>query len=114
MTSGQGSRPPAPLTGTVNAHTVQPFDADVQRAAEPIVTAEFGRRGNELNRLVPLLHPFYRNAGLSLAEVFRAGSAKPTRRVELAAAFEEDWREAKELEAETTAALDALEAKRPR
>ena len=54
-----------------------------------------------LNRVVPALHPFYRNAGLSLAEVFaRRASAE---------AFERDWRDATELDAATSAALDALE-----
>ena len=99
---------------TGNADAVQPLGEVARRAGEPVVAAEFSRRAAELGRLIPVLHPFYRNAGLSLVEVFRAPVAKSERRAELAAAFAQDWRDATELEAETTAALDALEAKRTR
>lgn len=62
---------------------------------------ELAQRATALQRLAGALHPFYRNAGLSLADVL-AGRAK-------LATFEQDWRDATELEAATTAALDALE-----
>ena len=99
---------------TGDADVVLPVGEVARRAGEPVVAAEFSRRAAELGRLIPVLHPFYRNAGLSLAEVFRAPAAKPERRDGLVAAFAQDWRDATELEAETTAALDALEAKRAR
>lgn len=86
--------------------------ADVlARAAEPIVAAELTRRAAEVNRLVPVLHPFYRNAGLALGEALAARTAKADLQAERVAAFAAEWREACELEAATTAALDALEAK---
>jgi len=97
-----------------DADVVLPLGEVARRAGEPIVAAEFSRRAAELGRLIPVLHPFYRNAGLSLAEVLRAPAAKPERRAELTAVFAQDWRDATELEAATTAALDALEAKRAR
>jgi hypothetical protein len=81
-----------------------PLGEVFSHAGEPIVAAEIQRRATALNRLLPVLHPFYRNAGLSLAEVF-AGRAP-------AETFERDWRDAIELESATSAALDALEAKR--
>jgi hypothetical protein len=80
------------------------------RVEEPLVTAELARRAGELGRILPALHPFYRNAGLSLAEALAAGDQPVARRRELAAAAERDWRDARELEASSAAALDALEA----
>ena len=80
------------------------------RAGEPIVASELSRRATELGRLVTLLHPFYRNAGLSLAEVFSARTAKPGARVIACAAFARDWQDAVDLDAATSAALDAVEA----
>jgi hypothetical protein len=61
-----------------------------------------------LTAVLPALHPFYRNAGLSLAAVFAAGPATARERTAHVAAFERDWRDAVELEAATTAALDGL------
>jgi hypothetical protein len=88
---------------------VVPLAAVVARGAEPIVAAELTRRATELARLIPILHPFYRNAGLSLAEAFATRTAKPEKREAASAAFAQDWRDALELEAATTAALDTLE-----
>lgn len=77
-------------------------------AGELWVDLELQRRTNELNRLVAALHPFYRNAGLSLgAALGTRGDAR--QREKLCAAFESDWRAARELEAEASAALDRLE-----
>ena len=81
------------------------------RAEEPIVAAELTRRAAEVNRLVPVLHPFYRNAGLALGEALAARTAAAEKQGERVAAFEADWREARELETATTAALDALEGR---
>ncbi|MBL9202677.1 MAG: hypothetical protein JNL39_19345 [Opitutaceae bacterium] len=88
---------------------VVPLPAALGRAEEPIVAAELARRAAELSRAVPTLHPFYRNSGLSLAEAFASRGAKPDKRAAASSAFAGDWRDALELEAATTAALDALE-----
>lgn len=78
-------------------------------ADEPLLQAELARRAVELGRALSALHPFYRNAGLSLAEVLGAG-ARDTAKIESQClAFEEDWRDATELEVATRSALDALE-----
>lgn len=82
-------------------------------AREPVVHAELARRGAELGRINSSLHPFYRNAGLSLADVLGTGTEDPSRRSVRCAAFERDWRDARELEAAATAALDALEKAGP-
>lgn len=91
---------------------VVPLADVLARTGEPIVAAELQRRAGELARLVPALHPFYRNAGLSLAAAFTESpeGRKPTP-AERAAAFEADWRDAVALETASTAALDALEAR---
>lgn len=81
------------------------------RAEEPLVAAELVRRAAELGRILPALHPFYRNVGLALAEAFEGREQPVARRRELAAAAERDWRDARELEAASAAALDALEAR---
>jgi hypothetical protein len=88
---------------------VYPLREVMRRVQEPAIVAEVRRRELELGRLVPALHPFYRNAGLSLAEVFQARAVRPARMDVLCAAFEQDWRDAVELHAASTAALDALE-----
>lgn len=95
-----------------DADSVVPLGGVLARASEPIVAAELKRRESDLARLVSALHPFYRNAGLSLAAVFRGRTAPPARRVALVAAFETDWLDATELEAASTAALDALDARK--
>jgi hypothetical protein len=68
---------------------------------EPAMKADLARRALALNRIVAALHPFYRNAGLALAELF-AGRGT-------VAMFEQDWSDAAELEAASVTALDALE-----
>jgi hypothetical protein len=93
------------------ADLVVPLGDVLARGAEPIVAAELQRRAAELARFVPALHPFYRNAGLSLAAAFSARGNSEAMRTGLAVAFESDWRDAAELEAASTAALDGLERK---
>ncbi|MBI5767141.1 MAG: hypothetical protein HZA93_05050 [Verrucomicrobia bacterium] len=91
---------------------VLPLAAVLERNAEPLVEIELNRRAAELNRVMASLHPFYRNAGLSLAAALGAPRAgKTARRAELARTFADDWRDATELEAATSAALDAPERK---
>lgn len=98
------------LTPAGDADAVVPLREVLARAAEPVVGADVARRVTELERLMPTLHPFYRNAGLSLAEALRRGPNEPKRRDALCAAFESDWRDALELQRASTAALDALTA----
>ncbi|MBI5690608.1 MAG: hypothetical protein HZC55_10990 [Verrucomicrobia bacterium] len=90
-----------------------PLAAVLERRAEPLVAAEIARRAAELERLVPALHPFYRNAGLSLAEALGSG-AGPKEAAKIAArcaAFAQDWKAGLDLEAAANAALDALESR---
>ncbi len=88
----------APTQGDV----VVPLRAVLAHAHDGIVAGEFERRAAELRRIAPALHPFYRNAGLSLLDAFaQARTALPERRELLAAAFEADWRDAVELAAAT-------------
>lgn len=90
---------------------VVPLREVLSRKGEAIVAAEVTRRTTELARLIPALHPFYRNAGLALAEAFRATTRDADRREALCVAWEQDWRDATELEGATAAALDKREAK---
>ena len=94
---------------TGDADVVVPLSIAVARAAQPVVTSELTRRAGELSRLLPGLHPFYRNAGLSLGEVFASRSLPAAKRNAATAAFEKDWDDAVELQAATRAALDGLE-----
>jgi hypothetical protein len=89
---------------------VVPLAGVLERGSEPVVEAEIARRASELSRLVTNLHPFYRNAGLSLGDAFAARQLSAAKRAAAAASFEQDWRDAIELENATRSALDALEA----
>lgn len=91
---------------------VLPLRSVLAHGNDAVLQAELRRRGTELGRLVPALHAFYRNAGLSLAAAFQTTSVTPAKREAACAQFDEDWRDAIELEAATKAALDALEAQR--
>lgn len=90
---------------------VMPLRTVMAHAGEPIVAAEIKRRATELRKLLPSLHPFYRNVGVSLAEVFGADLRRPERFAARCDAFEQDRRDADELAAATTSALDAWEKK---
>ena len=92
--------------------TVVPLPDVLGRAGEPPVDVELKRRAAALNRLLPVLHPFYRNAGLALAEAL--GTRATGARLDAwCGAYALEWRDATDLEAATTAALDALERKSP-
>jgi hypothetical protein len=84
---------------------VLPLRFVLRRAGEPAVAAELAARAADVERVAPALHPFYRNAGLSLLEVLRAPGAATEARI---ARFEADWRDATELETATNEALDVL------
>lgn len=61
------------------------------------------------------LHPFYRNAALSLVSALSAAATAKSADFALARErFEADWRDATELEAASADALDALEAQQTR
>src|SRR5687768_568524 len=51
---------------------VIPLSVVLARATEQVVMAELARRATEVSKLITSLHPFYRNAGLSLNEAFAA------------------------------------------
>ena len=85
---------------------VVPFRRVLDNSHEPLVLAEIGRRRLQLERLIPRLHPFYRNAGLALDAALREGVKLPLRRGALLAAFEQDWRDGAELEESMNTALD--------
>ena len=95
------------------ADAVMPLREVLAHAREPGVDAELKRRAVALNRVLTSLHPFYRNAALSLAEVLAVRGPAAERREARCAAFEQDWRDATELEAASAAALDALERRNP-
>lgn len=89
---------------------VVPLRTLLSQVNDGIVAAEFSRRAAELSRLAPTLHPFFRNAGLSLLDVFIEGrKALPARREALVAAFESDWHDALELAGAARAVLDDWE-----
>lgn len=95
---------------TTDGHeAVEPLRVVLAHGAEPAAGEELQHRIMALSRLLPSLHPFYRNAGLALAEALGARAASTTQRGALCVAFESEWRAATELEVATTAALDALE-----
>lgn len=76
------------------------------RGRERWYAAEIAHRQTELTRVLPALHAFYRNAGLSLSDALL--SQEP-HRDEAWAKFEQDWADAQELEAASTATLEAME-----
>jgi hypothetical protein len=91
-----------------------PLAEVLARRSEPLVAAELARRGAELGRSVAGMHPFYRNAALTLAEAFAlpAGPEGDRRKPALGAQWERDWADGLALEAATRAALDRWEARR--
>jgi len=94
---------------------VVPLRFVLRQRGEPAVAATLSARAKELERVIPSLHPFYRNAGLALAACL--ASKKRRSDDELAVACEEfdrEWRDAVELETTTREALDALTASRRR
>jgi hypothetical protein len=91
---------------------VVPLREVLARGAEPVVEAELARRVAALNRVLPALHPFFRNAALSLAEALALRDVSNEKQEAACVAFERDWLDALELAAASSAALDALETKR--
>ena len=91
-----------------------PLAEVLTRRTEPLVAAELARRGADLGRSVAAMHPFYRNAALTLAEAFALGAHREIdrRREALVAQWERDWAEGRALEAATAEALDRWEARR--
>jgi GNAT superfamily N-acetyltransferase len=89
---------------------VIPLSVVLARATEQVVMAELARRAIEVSKLITSLHPFYRNAGLSLNEAFAARTLSLAKREKAAAVFAQDWADAMELESTARSALDALES----
>jgi hypothetical protein len=89
--------------------SIAPLRVVLAHQNENATDSELKRRAAALGRLLPTLHPFYRNAGLSLAEVLGARAVSAEQGDALCAAFERDWRDATEVETASAAALDALE-----
>ena len=92
-----------------DADRLVPLAEVLARSAEPLLAAEVTHRLEVLSALTPALHPFYLNAGLSLAEVFRAVTAATGEGARHLAAFEGDRRDGRVLEEASRSALDALE-----
>jgi hypothetical protein len=89
---------------------VVPLRTMLAHAHDGLVVGEFQRRATELRRIAPGLHPFYRNAGLSLLDLFTlAPTAPAARRDALLAAYESDRQDALELAAAAMAVLDDWE-----
>ena len=91
---------------------VVPLREVLARGTEAVVQAEMERRVAALNRVLPALHPFFRNAAISLAEALALRDASKETMEAACVAFERDWVDAVELAAASSAALDALEEKR--
>jgi len=88
--------------------TVLPLRFALRRWSEPGVAVELTAHAAEVERAVAALHPFYRNAGISLLEALRSRAENDA----AGEAFEQDWREATALEKTTNEALDALVRRR--
>ena len=91
---------------------VVPLRFVLRRAMEPAVQAALAEKGAELQRLVPGLHPFYRNAGLALAACLAPSKRDAAELDALVAEFEREWLDATDLELTSREALDALAARR--
>lgn len=91
---------------------VVPLAEVLSQASHVAVDTELKRRAAVLNHILPSMHPFYRNAALSLADAMAARGANAQKRAALVAAFESDWRDGTELEAASTRALDEWERAR--
>jgi hypothetical protein len=79
------------------------------QVGEPAVAEELTKRATAFNRVLPAVHPFYRNAALSFGELLAARDKSAKRHAALWAAFEADWRDAYELEKASAGALEAIE-----
>jgi len=95
------------------ADRLVPFSEVLARRTEPWVAAELARRGADLGRSVAAMHPFYRNAALTLAEAFALGVGPEAdrRREVLVAQWERDWADGRTLEAATSEVLDRWESR---
>lgn len=91
---------------------VVPLAEVIAHASEVAVDAELKRRAAVLNHLLPSMHPFYRNAALSLAEAMAARGVNAEKHTALVAAFESDWRDGTEIATASTRLLDELERSR--
>ncbi len=91
---------------------VLPLRFALRRRDEPAVAAAMATRAAELDRMLPVLHPFYRNVGLALADCFARGKGGPADADKLAAEFERELADGLDLETTSRRMLDAFEASR--
>ena len=87
---------------------VVPLRFALLRRAEPAVAAALAARASTLQKAMPSLHPFYRNAGLALADCLVNQRRSEDELAGVCAEFDREWRDATELEATVREALDAL------
>jgi len=78
---------------------------------EPWVKTGLAKRAEQLQNQLARLHPFYRNAAISMGRMYQAAVKGDEKEFKAAqAALSQDAVDGRELENETGAALDALEA----
>jgi hypothetical protein len=91
---------------------VVPLRFALRQPHEPTVAALLAAKALELERVLPALHLFYRNAGVSLAECLSPGKEPASDGDERAAAYERDWALGFDLENRSREILDAAERAR--
>ena len=91
---------------------VVPLRFALRQTHEPAVAALLAVKALELERVLPALHLFYRNAGVSLAECLSPGKEPASDGDERAAAYERDWALGFELENRSREILNAAERAR--
>ncbi|MBC7368521.1 MAG: hypothetical protein H7343_17205 [Undibacterium sp.] len=86
--------------------TVLPLRFALRQSEDPMVAALLAARAKELQRAIPGLHPFYRNAGLALAGCLAVKRRSGDELAAACAEFDREWGDAVELEATAREALD--------
>lgn len=85
---------------------VLPLRFALRRRDEPAVAAVLAAKTNELERVLPALHVFYRNVGLALADCLAPGKEIRLDADGLVAEFEREWREGFEMETKNEELMD--------
>jgi len=94
------------------ADSVVPLRFVLRRAKEPVVQSALRARAAELQRLSTVLHPFYRNAGLALADCLAGNPGDYAKLDASVETFEREWADATDLERTSREALDTLATRR--
>ena len=92
--------------------TAVPLRFALRQREAPAVAAMLAAREQELQRAIAGLHPFYRNAGLALADCLAPKRRSGDALAAVCAEFDREWRDAVELESTAREALDALARRR--